>query len=56
VCVDIVGFATSHVAQFTMRLNHGGIDEEQRTDSSREIIGAYRGHCTIGVCAVGRRS
>ncbi len=32
--VGIVGFDSSHVVDFTMRLNHVGIEEEQSVDGA----------------------
>lgn len=45
--LGIVDFDTSHVVQFTMRLNHVEIDEEQWIDSECEIVAGYRGESKI---------
>src|ERR1044071_3063127 len=37
--VGIVDFDTSHVVQFTKRLNHEGIAEDQWVDGARVVMG-----------------
>lgn len=44
--LGIVDCDTSHVVQFTMRLNHVGIDEEQWVDGA-QIVAAYPGTSAI---------
>lgn len=44
--LGIVDLSTSHVAQFTKRLNHIGIEEEQWVDGA-QIVMAYRGSSVI---------
>ncbi len=45
--LGIVDFDTSHVVQFTMRLNHVEIDEEQWVESNCEIVAGYPGQSKI---------
>ncbi len=45
--LGIADFDTSHVVQFTMRLNHVEIDEEQWVESDCEIVAGYPGQSKI---------
>ncbi len=45
--LGIADFDTSHVVQFTMRLNHVDIDEEQWVESDCEIVAGYPGQSKI---------
>jgi predicted dehydrogenase len=45
--LGIADFDTSHVVQFTMRLNHVEIDEEQWVESNCEIVAGYPGQSKI---------
>lgn len=45
--LGIVDFDTSHVVQFTMRLNHLEIEEEQWVESDCQIAAGYRGESEI---------
>jgi len=45
--LGIVDFDTSHVVQFTMRLNHVEIAEEQWIDSECKVVAGYQGESRI---------